>query len=127
MDIYMYLARYLNRFNFLFISFILFLLLTLILTLTSCQKNSNISYFDKLLEDPIFLESEVVRCEKISDRISDEQCDLVKEVSTNIMMLSYEMSEDPQKFGDKILRAQMEGDEKKAKLALAVIRRTRIE
>jgi hypothetical protein len=118
----MFLARYLNRFNFLFIFLIL---------LTSCQKNSNISYFDNLLEDPVFLEKEVIRCEKISDKKldnkPDDQCDLVKEVSTNILMLSYEMTEDPQGFGDKILRAQMDGDEKKAKLSLAVIRRVRIE
>lgn len=99
------------------------ILIVLILLLSSCEVELTEDY---LIENPQSLEQAAIRCEQ-NDNNNLSECEIVKKVMTDLMMLSDEQSADPEKFGEKILRTQMAGKNKQVKSFLAVIKMTRLE
>jgi len=79
--------------------------------LTSCEQNRNYQY---LLTHPSALKKEVERCDKLAENQKDtispddkKHCELVMYTAANMISVLNEQQDDPQKFGEKIMAAQL--------------------
>lgn len=79
--------------------------LTLIMMLAGCQQRDDNALYSHLLQHPLELKQELQNCQ--SDRTSDH-CKIVEKAADKIMTLREEQRRNPEEFGMRILRAEMQ-------------------
>lgn len=85
------------------------------LMLSGCKNKNSLTY---LMQHPHYVQEEIKKCQP-GERLSQDKahyCELVLYAAANLTSLINEMEDDPQAFGARILREQMEFAKTKAAL-----------
>lgn len=82
------------------------ILLLSVLCLAGCRDELTTSY---LMQHPLVLKKEVTYCQQLGDKTPDQvaQCKRVMQVAQDLTALIEEEQQDPEKFGEKMLKLQM--------------------
>jgi hypothetical protein len=95
-----------------------FFFLVMCVFLVGCKEKDSYSYF---MHHPTVLKQKLARCQAERNQSGKEvaQCEIIMYAVVNLTALAEEQQEDPQKFGERILRAQMSAAQAKNILVIA--------